>query len=151
MGALWFILGLIVGVVVGYFICYFWGKSRKAVAKEAKSLASKAGGMFLLTGCLLLFFPYLSQANPWLVCDPMTAEVVSIQLNLNGQLIDVSTATMQKEADAWYLLDLSSIVAGSYTVKAKADYGSWGWSNDSVPFDFVKPALVHPRNVIIKF
>ena len=90
-------------------------------------------------------------ASPWLTCDPMTPEVTRIDLDLNGQLINVETATMRKETGAWYLLDLGTIQGGSYTVKAKADYGMWGESEFSVPFDFVKPALDSPKNVNIEF
>ncbi len=105
----------------------------------------------LLTVLLLLCLPVLSLANPWLVCDPLTAEVTRIDVDLNGQLINVDTANMRQEADAWYLLDLSSIAGGSYTAKAKAVYGSWGESDYSNPFVFVKPALDTPANVNIKF
>ncbi len=105
--------------------------------------------MILLTVLLLLCLPGLLMAAPWLTCDPMTAEVAAIQLSLDGQIVDVDTATIQKTPSAWYLLDLSSIVAGSYTVTAKADYGLWGWSTDSVPFDFVKPVLGTLENVNI--
>ena len=105
----------------------------------------------LLIVLLLLCLPSLLLASPWLVCDPLTAEVTRIDVDLNGQLINVDTATMRKETDAWYLLDLSSIAAGSYSAKAKADYGSWGESDFSSPFDFVKPALEVPGNVNIKF
>ncbi len=107
--------------------------------------------VILLTVLLLLCLPGLVLASPWLICDPMSADVVQIDLDLNGQLIHVDPAVIQKDATAWYLLDLSSIGAGSYTVTGKADYGMWGWSNDSVPFDFVKPALDSLENVNIKF
>jgi hypothetical protein len=105
--------------------------------------------MLLLTVLLSLCLPGLLMAAPWLTCDPMTDEVVEIQLNLNGQQVDVDTAVIQKTATAWYLLDLSSIAAGSYTVTGKADYGLWGWSTDSVPLDFVKPVLGTLENVNI--
>ncbi len=103
----------------------------------------------LLTVLLLLCLPGLSMASPWLTCDPMSDEVVQIDLSLNGQLIHVDPAVIQKDATAWYLLDLSSIGAGSYTVTGKADYGLWGWSNDSVPLHFVKPVLGTLENVNI--
>ncbi len=105
----------------------------------------------LLTVLLLLCLPGLSMADPWLVCDPLTVEVTRIDVDLNGQLINVDTATMRQEVDAWYLLDLSSIAGGSYTAKAKAIYGLWGESDFSNPFAFVKPALDNPANVNIKF
>lgn len=102
--------------------------------------------MLLLMACLLLCLPLSSWADPWLACDPMTPEVERIDISLNGQLITVQAASIDKETvpGAWLLLDLSSIVAGSYNAKAMAQYGTWGSSDWSADFLFVKPVINAP-------
>ena len=105
--------------------------------------------MFLLMACLLLCLPLSSWANPWLACDPMTPEVTRIDVDLNGQMINVPAANIDKTTvpGAWLLVDLSSIVGGSYTAKAKALYGSWGESDWSADFLFVKPVISVPAAI----
>lgn len=80
-------------------------------------------------------------AAPFLCCDPMTAEVTQIDVNLNGQLIQVAAADIMKGASEWCLVDLGSIVEGPYTANAVAHYGVWGTSKPSADFLFVKPAI----------
>lgn len=92
----------------------------------------------------LIAFALPAFANPYLACDPMTAEVTRINVELNGQLIHVDAASIIKRTDAWLLVDLSTIGGGSYTAKANADYGSWGTSDWSADFLFVKPAIDAP-------
>ena len=109
----------------------------------------------LLMLCLFIIASVsVSFADPWLACDQMTPEVTDLQINLAGQLIGIPIANVDKTtvANQWLLLDLSTISAGSYNqVTAKAKYGLWGWSNDSDPFDFVKPVMGSPENVNIEF
>ncbi len=101
-----------------------------------------------LTMCCFMLIALASPtfANPYLACDPMTPEVTRINVDLNGQLIHVDAATIIKRADAWLLVDLSTIGGGSYTAKANADYGAWGSSDWSADFLFVKPAIDAPVN-----
>lgn len=95
--------------------------------------------------CLLLIvLASPAFANPFLACDPMTAEVTQVDVELNGQLIHVEAASIIKRTDAWLLVDLSTIGGGSYTVKARADYGQWGLSDWSSDFLFVKPVVDVP-------
>jgi hypothetical protein len=97
--------------------------------------------------CLVLIaFASPTFANPFLACDPMTAEVTQIDVELNGQLIHVPDASIVKRADAWLLVDLSTIGGGSYTAKAMALYGEWGQSDWSADFLFVKPVIDAPAN-----
>jgi hypothetical protein len=101
--------------------------------------------LFLMIFCFVLIgFASPTFANPYLACDPMTPEVTRINVDLNGQLIHVDAAIIIKRADAWLLVDLSTIGAGSYTAKANAEYGEWGTSDWSADFLFVKPAIVGP-------
>lgn len=95
--------------------------------------------------CLLLIvLASPAFANPFLACDPMTAEVTQIDVELNGQLIHVPAANIVKRTDAWLLVDLSTIGGGSYTARAMAIYGSWGPSDWSADFLFVKPVTSAP-------
>lgn len=100
----------------------------------------------LLAICFFALIAFVSPtfANPFLACDPMTPEVTRINVELNGQLIHVDSASITKRADAWLLVDLSTIGGGSYTAKANADYGAWGTSDWSADFLFVKPAIDAP-------
>jgi hypothetical protein len=103
--------------------------------------------IFLMLCFFIIVGVSVSFANPWLACDPLTPEVTDLQINLAGQLVDVPIANVIKTASQWRLLDLSTINAGSYNqVTVKAKYGLWGWSNDSIPFDFVKPVIDEPVN-----
>ena len=106
----------------------------------------------LLMVCLSLCLLFVSTAlaEPFLACDPMTEDVTQIDVNLSGEVTSVPVVSITKRADAWLLLDLSSIVAGSYTVKAKAVYGTWGESDWSSDFLFVKPVITAPANMSLK-
>lgn len=101
--------------------------------------------MRVIVFCLLLIvIASPAFANPFLACDPMTAEVTQIDVELNGQLIHVTAANIVKRSDAWLLVDLSTIGGGSYTAKAMAIYGLWGPSDWSADFLFVKPVIDVP-------
>jgi len=103
--------------------------------------------------CSMLFLLSVSMVmaqGPYLACDPMTDEVTQVDVNINGEVTNVPVAGITKQADAWLLLDLSSIVAGSYTARAKAVYGSWGSSDWSSDFLFVKPVITAPVNMKLK-
>lgn len=101
--------------------------------------------IFLMICCFVLIaFALPAFANPYLACDPMTAEVTRINVDLSGQLIHVDDASIIKRSDAWLLVDLSTIGGGSYTAKAQAEYGAWGTSDWSADFLFVKPAIDAP-------
>jgi hypothetical protein len=98
--------------------------------------------------CLVLIgLVSVSFANPFLACDPMTSEVIQIDVELNGQTIHVPAANIDKRADAWLLVDLATIQGGSYTVKARALYGQWGDSDWSSDFLFVKPVITVPAAI----
>ncbi len=79
--------------------------------------------ILLLTVLLLLCLPTLSMANPFLACDPMTPEVERIDVELNGQLIHVESANIIKRADAWLLVDLSTI--GGWLIQCEGKGGLW--------------------------
>ena len=102
----------------------------------------------LLAICCFALIAFVSPtfANPYLACAPMTAEVTRINVDLNGQLIHVDAASIIKRTDAWLLVDLLTIGAGSYTAKASAEYGVWGTSVWSADFLFVKPVIDAPVN-----
>ena len=93
---------------------------------------------------LLIGLVSVASANPFLACDPMTAEVTQVDVELNGQLIHVPRANIVERSDAWLLVDLSTIGGGSYTAKAMALYGDWGPSDWSADFLFVKPVTDAP-------
>ena len=98
--------------------------------------------------CLLVIgLVSTTYANPFLACDPMTAEVTQIDVDLNGQTIHVPAASIDKRADAWLLVDLSTIQGGSYNAKAKALYGQWGDSDWTADFLFVKPVIDAPAAI----
>jgi hypothetical protein len=80
----------------------------------------------------------------------MTEEVTQIDLDLNGQFVNVPVANIIKRTDAWLLLDLSTIQAGPYTAKAKAVYGTWGESDWSADFLFVKPVMTAPASMSLQ-
>jgi len=85
--------------------------------------------------------------GPYLACDPMTVEVTQIDVDIGGTITSVAAADIIKRADAWLLVDLSTTTAGSYTAKAKAIYGTWGPSDWSSDFLFVKPVLTEPAGM----
>jgi hypothetical protein len=104
--------------------------------------------VFLMTFCLMLIVLVSPTfANPFLACDPMTAEVTQVDVSLNGQLIHVDRASIVVHQGAWLLVDLSTIGGGSYTAKARADYGEWGLSNWGTDFLFVKPVINVPVGI----
>lgn len=101
----------------------------------------------MVTFCLVLTgLVSTTFAQPYLACDPMTDEVTQVSVELNGQLITVQAVDIIKRVDVWLLVDLSTINAGSYTAKALAEYGVWGWSESSADFLFVKPVMAAPVN-----
>lgn len=106
----------------------------------------------LLIGIALIFTAAISPcfANPFLACDPMTDDVTKVNVDLNGQTIHVNAADIVKQTDAWLLVDLSTIQAGSYTAKAQAEYGTWGVSDWSADFLFVKPVMTAPANMSLQ-
>ena len=88
---------------------------------------------------LLVFFPAVCFAEPFLVCDPMT-DATETQVTLDGnQGAWVPYLEQQMEDGNTYcvLLDLAGLTNGSHTVTAKAR-NFWGESAPSNPFVFGK-------------
>ena len=96
---------------------------------------------------LLIGFVSTSFASPFLVCDPYDPvhEVDLFQVELNGQIV----ADVQPDGTGQYgfKYDLSGLADGSYTARARA-HNLWGWSDFSLPFDFVKS--VPPAPAVIR-
>ena len=97
-----------------------------------------------ITGFALmaLLLPVLAFGAPFLVCDPNPG-ATGIILEVNGVEMPEFTA----EADGSLKQDLAGYEVGDFTVRAKANFDSWGWSEYSVPFNFTKPALQSPLNL----
>jgi len=119
-----------------------------------KSLARIRELRWLFIGIFVLYLigvAISAAANPYLCSDPMTAEVVRVDVELNGQLIQVDRQDVVIASDGdWCYVDLAAVTDGSYSSRARANYGVWGDSAWSADFLFVKPAIVTPANTTLK-
>ena len=98
--------------------------------------------LFIIGG--LLCGPAVIWAAPFLVCDPMVADVVGFELEGLGASAIASTPVTNGDGTKSLHHDLASLAPGTYTVRARANYGPWGWSALSAPFTFTKPASPGP-------
>ena len=97
-----------------------------------------------ITGFALmaLLLPVLAFGAPWLVCDPNPG-AIGVILEVNG----IEFPEFPTETDGSLRQDLAGYDFGDYTVRAKANFGVWGWSEYSAPFDFLKPEIRNPLNL----
>ena len=95
--------------------------------------------LLIATICL---FASTAWAAPFLVCDPNPG-AQAIILEING----VEMPEFAAEPDGSLRYDLAGLVVGDFTVRAKADFGVWGWSEYSVPLDSTKPSLQAPMGL----
>jgi len=96
--------------------------------------------LILLIAALCLF-----ASTAWaavLVCDPNPG-AETIILEING----VEMPEFAAEPDGSLRYDLSGLVTGDFTVRAKAGFGVWGWSEYSLPLDSTKPSLQAPMGL----
>lgn len=82
---------------------------------------------------LLLLLPSLVFASPFLVCDPNPG-AEKIILEING----VEVPEFAAETDGSLRYDLEVLAEGAFTIRAKAGFGVWGWSEWSLPFSDTK-------------
>lgn len=101
----------------------------------------------ILALCLL---PAIAFASPFLVCDPMTG-VEQTQVTLDGEPQGWVPYAEQDFGGTTYcvLMDLAGLANGSHTATAEADWGVWGASDPSVPFDFSKPDVQAPAGFVL--
>ena len=93
----------------------------------------------LILTILIVLMPCLAFANPFLVCDPNPG-AETIILEING----LEMPEFPAEADGSLKYDLAGLAEGNFSVRAKAEFGVWGWSEYSVPFNFTKPSIQAP-------
>ena len=82
---------------------------------------------------ILILWPSLVFASPFLICDPNPG-AEKIILEING----VEIPEFPAETDGSLRYDLVSLAEGPFTIRAKAGFGVWGWSEWSVPFSDTK-------------
>lgn len=82
---------------------------------------------------ILILWPSLVFASPFLVCDPNPG-AEKIILEING----VEIPEFPAEADGSLRYDLEVLVEGDFTIRAKAGFGVWGWSEWSAPLSDTK-------------
>ena len=99
---------------------------------------------------LVMLFPAIASASPFLVCDPFPAgsAVSSFVVFWDGSLTGVVAPVFTDATGTYLHLDLASVANGSHTVKVRAR-NSWGESADSLPFTFVKLVPSAPLNIRI--
>ena len=99
---------------------------------------------------LVMLFPAIASASPFLVCDPYPAgsAVTSFTLFWDGATTGVVVPVLTDATGTYFHVDLSTVTNGSHTVKARAR-NSWGESADSLPFTFVKLVPSAPLNIRI--
>jgi len=97
-----------------------------------------------ITGiCLMAFLlPVLAFSAPFLICNPNPG-AEKIILEING----LEMPQFAAETDGSLKYDLAGIAEGAFTVRAKAEFGVWGWSEYSAPFDFTKPSIQAPMGL----
>ena len=96
--------------------------------------------VFIVGFCLMtLLLPVLAFGAPFLVCDPNPG-AETIILEING----VEMPEFAAEIDGSLKYDLAGLAEGNFTVRARAEFGVWGWSEYSLPFDFTKPSIQAP-------
>lgn len=88
---------------------------------------------------MALLLPVLAFGGPFLVCDPNPG-AQKIILEING----LEMPEFPAEIDGSLKYDLAGLAEGAFTVRAKAGFGVWGWSEYSVPFNFTKPSIQAP-------
>ena len=90
---------------------------------------------------LLLLFPSIAIASPFLVCD-VDENATHYILSFNGgEPIEVIAPLKY---------DVSQLPVGSHTVEVKAKNELWGIVSDASPFSFIKPRLVAPVIQLVK-
>ena len=95
----------------------------------------------LLLIAAICLFASTAWAAPFLVCDPNPgAEMIILEIN------GVEMPEFAAEPDGSLRYDLAGLVAGDFTVRAKAG-NMWGWSIYSLPLDFTKPSLQAPMGL----
>lgn len=99
---------------------------------------------------LLVLFPTICFAEPFLVCDPMSG-AEQTQVVLDGTPQGWKPYSERDFGGQIYcvLMDLVGLSNGAHTVTAEADFGVWGNPGYSDPFEFVKPDLRAPQGFIL--
>lgn len=89
---------------------------------------------------IMLMFPSLCFASPFLVCDPYPASVGVTQfaITIDGTLVTVNAKVAADGSTSIYY-DCASLSTGTHTITAKA-ISLWGESASSSPFVFTRPA-----------
>jgi hypothetical protein len=108
--------------------------------------------MILLTVVLFFLMTLLSQAAPFLVCDPYPTtgwQPTSFLITIDGGAIITSPAFKNPNNSVQLKYDLSAVSVGAHNVTVRsADV--WG-SSVAVPFTFTRPATTPavPSNINI--
>ena len=99
-------------------------------------------GFFIAFVFIALLLPVLAFGAPFLVCDPNPgAEKIILEIN------SIDMPEFPAEADGSLKYDLAGLAEGDFTIRAKAEFGVWGWSEYSVPFSFTKPSIQAPMGL----
>jgi hypothetical protein len=92
--------------------------------------------VLMISACI----PAIAQASPFLVCDPTTETIEYYVVSGLPTGMGAEKITPDVTKKYGFMLDLSTLPPGEYTIKAKACTGPWGCSADSLPFSFKRPA-----------
>ena len=102
---------------------------------------------YLFALAMVVLFPVIAIASPFLVCDPQ-AGVVEYDVNIEENGIPVMGGTVLAEADTTLRFDLEGIPNGVYNARVRA-FNLWGGSDWSLPFGFVVERCNQPVGVVI--
>ena len=92
------------------------------------------GFLFAVTLFVVVAFPLVGAASPFLVCNPH-ASATKFQIEVNGEIIE---ANVTGETGALSIRhDLAGFADGTYVFRARAG-NLWGWSTWTAPLDAAK-------------
>ena len=102
--------------------------------------------MKILITLLLLLFPVMVSAAPYLVSDPPLPSD-----NATSCVFESFQLPCTMDATKAIKVDLATIPVGSHSVRAQYCAQGGLWCSDwSVPFVFVKPALRAPTKILLQ-
>lgn len=98
--------------------------------------------MLILAYCL---FDSITHAEPYLAYDPNDfLSIESYQVELNGTIIDVKPSAVNDKARLIY--DLIDIPVGANSIRARAKFKFWPWTEWSEPYIVIRPSpLANPQ------
>ena len=100
--------------------------------------------MLFLAYCL---YDSIAHAEPYVAWDPNDLiEVESYQIELNGEVINVSPTVVNDSSRCVY--DLIDIPVGASTIRARMKTKMWPWTDWSEPYIVIRPGPLSNPQVI---